>query len=160
AAYAASNVCLDAFVHGRNRTSPLPWVSINWDNWQLKEKNDQDGGSPSSAQAELAITPKEGIEVFQRIISMRTAGQVVISTWDLPSRIRRWIVLESSPAEQPQARLGPGSEHDRPNLKTAYAAPRNELEQSIAGIWQNLLGIEQIGIHDDFFELGGHSLLA
>jgi hypothetical protein len=40
-----------------------------------------------------------------------------------------------------------------------FAAPRSGLEQIIAGIWQELLGVTAVGIHDHFFEMGGHSLL-
>ena len=39
-------------------------------------------------------------------------------------------------------------------------APRDETEQQIARIWQNALGLDEVGIHDHFSELGGHSLLA
>ncbi len=41
-----------------------------------------------------------------------------------------------------------------------YEPPEGELEAAVAGIWQELLGLERIGRNDDFFELGGHSLLA
>ncbi|HET7463472.1 MAG TPA: amino acid adenylation domain-containing protein [Longimicrobium sp.] len=42
----------------------------------------------------------------------------------------------------------------------AYEAPEGEIEEALAGIWAELLGVERVGRNDDFFELGGHSLLA
>ncbi|MGD2113803.1 MAG: amino acid adenylation domain-containing protein [Acidobacteriota bacterium] len=41
-----------------------------------------------------------------------------------------------------------------------FVPPRTPLEEMIAGVWEELLGIDRAGVHDDFFELGGHSLLA
>ncbi len=41
-----------------------------------------------------------------------------------------------------------------------YVAPRDDLEAEIVAIWEQLLGIENVGVNDDFFALGGHSLLA
>jgi acyl transferase domain-containing protein len=45
-------------------------------------------------------------------------------------------------------------------LATAFVAPRDDREEAVAAVWRDLLGIAEIGVHDDFFELGGHSLLA
>ncbi|AEI43018.1 non-ribosomal peptide synthetase [Paenibacillus mucilaginosus] len=44
--------------------------------------------------------------------------------------------------------------------REAYVPPRDELEASLAAIWQEVLGVEEAGIRDSFFELGGHSLKA
>ncbi|EPY04511.1 bacitracin synthetase 3, partial [Paenibacillus alvei TS-15] len=41
-----------------------------------------------------------------------------------------------------------------------YVAPRTELENRLAGIWQSVLGVEKVGVKDNFFDLGGHSLKA
>jgi amino acid adenylation domain-containing protein len=49
---------------------------------------------------------------------------------------------------------GPGAQE-----ALTYVAPRNELEQRIAAIWQTVLGVEKVGMHDNFFDLGGHSIL-
>ena len=41
-----------------------------------------------------------------------------------------------------------------------FDAPRTPVEQVLAGLWAEILGLDQVGIHDDFFEIGGHSILA
>ena len=41
-----------------------------------------------------------------------------------------------------------------------YTAPADELERRLVQIWEELLGVAPIGVHDDFFQLGGHSLAA
>jgi acyl carrier protein len=50
-------------------------------------------------------------------------------------------------------------ESSRPKLSTEFVAPHNDIEKGIAEIWQEILGVDNIGINDDFLELGGHSLL-
>lgn len=46
-----------------------------------------------------------------------------------------------------------------PDLAVAYVAPQNEVEKTIATIWQEVLQLEKVGMDDNFFDLGGHSLL-
>ena len=53
----------------------------------------------------------------------------------------------------------PGRAH-RLSSPICTTPPRNDLERAILGIWGEVLGVDDIGIHDDFFALGGHSLLA
>ncbi|MEI5519541.1 beta-ketoacyl synthase N-terminal-like domain-containing protein [Streptomyces brasiliscabiei] len=46
----------------------------------------------------------------------------------------------------------------RPHLRTPYVAPRSDLESTVAGQWQAVLGVEPVGVHDNFFDLGGDSM--
>ncbi|MBA3767233.1 MAG: methyltransferase domain-containing protein, partial [Acidobacteria bacterium] len=54
----------------------------------------------------------------------------------------------------------PAPDRTRPELEAEYVAPRSAVEEVVAGIWSEVLDVEQVGVADNFFELGGHSLLA
>jgi amino acid adenylation domain-containing protein len=53
----------------------------------------------------------------------------------------------------------PEPEQAQPDREQLSVAPRTAIEEMLAVIWSELLGVEQIGIHHKFFDLGGHSLL-
>jgi amino acid adenylation domain-containing protein len=48
----------------------------------------------------------------------------------------------------------------RPAIATAYVAPRSPIEEQLARIWEKILSVESVGVHDNFFDVGGHSLAA
>src|SRR5207302_10472066 len=47
----------------------------------------------------------------------------------------------------------------RPELEAAYAAPETGHDRAITLVWQEVLGVEKVGVYDNFFDLGGNSLL-
>jgi aryl carrier-like protein len=53
----------------------------------------------------------------------------------------------------------PAPEAARRPAGQGYVAPRNDIEQAIARVWREVLGVERVGVHDNFFDAGGHSLL-
>ncbi len=74
-----------------------------------------------------------------------------------------FVLLEAiplTPNGKVDRRALPAPGYTRPQLDETFAAPGTQTEEAVAGIWSRVLGIEQIGIHDDFFALGGDSLRA
>ncbi len=65
-----------------------------------------------------------------------------------------------TPSNKIDRRALPAPAASRLELSQEFVAPRTSLQARLAALWADVLGVEQVGIHDDFFELGGHSLLA
>lgn len=161
AAYAASNLYMDCFARRHNRTSRVPWLSVNWDVWRLHDNTATEPGLGTTLK-ELGMSAAEATAMMETVLALRTAGQLVVSTGDLGARIDQWIKLESLNTQGPATAASPTRSplSQRPRLQTNYDAPRDETEQQVARIWQEALGIDQVGINDNFFDLGGHSLVA
>jgi NADP-dependent 3-hydroxy acid dehydrogenase YdfG/acyl carrier protein len=155
--YASANIFLDAFAARENQARRVPWISVNWDAWQFpgQETLSRQGVT----QGAEFVYPAEGVECFRRILE-HSPGQIAVSTSDLKARIAKWIHLESLRPKPTKQEGAAASLHTRPNLSSQFVPPRNEVETTIAEIWESILGVTPIGIYDKFFELGGHSLLA
>jgi amino acid adenylation domain-containing protein len=76
----------------------------------------------------------------------------------VPAAIVQLESLPLTPNGKIDRRSLPAPEAERQSDKV-YVAPQNELERVIAGIWQEVLQVEKLGVDDNFFDLGGHSLL-
>ncbi len=103
---------------------------------------------------ENGICLEEGMTALKKTIAEYQGGVTVVS----PIRISDWrkridIACASNSDKN-------GITFARPDLDNEYEAPRNQTESDLVNLWQEFLGVDQIGINDDFFELGGHSLVA
>jgi acyl transferase domain-containing protein/thioesterase domain-containing protein/NAD(P)-dependent dehydrogenase (short-subunit alcohol dehydrogenase family)/acyl carrier protein len=99
----------------------------------------------------LGIRPSEGFEALTRALA-QPEPVIAVSSIPLPALIAEAEARDDTPAE--------GQKFDRPALDSAYVAPRNDLERTLAGFWEELLGVQGVGVDDSFFDLGGHSLIA
>ena len=145
AAYAGANAALEALA-ARGASRGEDWLVIGWDAWD-------NAGEAQNLAGHQAIQPAEGREVFLRLLGAQVGQAVVVSVYDLESRIDSWVRFDG--LSRPD-----GSAHPRPNLSTIYVAPATATEKDLADIWASQLGLSSVGVHDRFFDLGGHSLLA
>jgi len=76
----------------------------------------------------------------------------------IPQHFVELDVIPLTPNGKIDRRALPEPRADR-RTEESYVAPRSEVDKTIAGIWQELLNVSNVGIHDNFFDLGGHSLL-
>jgi acyl transferase domain-containing protein len=159
AGLAAASQFLDTLARTANRRRDRAWISVDWEDWGFDE-------SPSSGdpQGSLLLTPTGltragGVQSFARVLKLASTAQVIVSSRDLRARLE---TFSSSGRQFEKASIVQASKrplHRRPELNSAYEEPADTLETQIVKMWEDLLGIESVGVRDDFFELGGHSLL-
>jgi acyl transferase domain-containing protein/acyl carrier protein len=162
AGYAAANAYLDSYVSFINQNIlSKKWISVNWEDWKFEKPvgtQSYDSGVGASLEA-LAIHPDEGIDAFERILSChQSLNELVVSSGNLQSRIDQWVEFDLTTNKEQDTSL-PKNYHSRPDLLNSYTEPSNDTEKKLSHIWENILGISPIGIHDNFFHLGGNSLL-
>jgi len=90
---------------------------------------------------------------------LRDYLKAALPDYMLPTHIVLLDEMPLTPSGKIARRLLPEPTWER-EAGESYTAPRNPTEATLAGIWAGVLGVAQVGIHDDFFDLGGHSLLA
>jgi len=154
AARFARNLLFDTFAASRSADASAGapgaprWVSLSWEPWAAAEAAPATGEGGGIGAAEAAA--------FAALLAAPPASQVLVSARPLA---RAWNRLPGGGGSAAAAAT-PGEMHPRPELAVEYVAPRGKVEETIAGVWQELLGIERVGVLDDFLELGGDSLLA
>lgn len=164
--YCSANAFMDAFAHYCFEHNQKEYMAINWHMWRqvgmaVQQNLTVELKQIREEQLRLALTPEEGVKVFDKALYIqKQLPQISICTVELAEVIKKAKALNQSSIIDKMMNKKPLSQKvARPNLQTAYQAPVTEAEKSLVEIWENLLGIKDIGIDDDFFELGGHSLL-
>jgi amino acid adenylation domain-containing protein len=94
------------------------------------------------------------------VSSFRQALAATLPAYMIPAAFVVLDTMPVTPTGKVDRRALPAPGHARPAMAAEFVPPRSELERSLVHIWQEVLHIEQVGIHDNFFDLGGHSLLA
>lgn len=90
---------------------------------------------------------------------LRRFVQAKLPYYMVPAKFVRLNQLPLTPNGKVDRRALPAPDQSRPELDARFVSPRTQAERKIAGVWQEILKIERVGVHDNFFELGGHSLL-
>ncbi|HVS00110.1 MAG TPA: SDR family oxidoreductase, partial [Thermoanaerobaculia bacterium] len=161
--YAAANAFLDVFPAaapaGVKRV-----ITINWDDWrqvgmtvESQERWAELRAQPGfSFHVQETLLPAEGIEVFRRTLA-HGLPRVLVSTRDLRALIRQDAAVAEAYRES-TSREGARTAA-RPAPAIAPEAPRNRLEEELAEVWREVLGIPDLGVNEGFYDLGGDSLV-
>jgi len=162
--YCAASNFQDAFAHAEQGRLAKSVVSIDWGAWREVGKafrSAVERGAATDHALPHGMSPAEGVDALMRVLAS-SLPQVLVSPEDL-------AVLSAERDQRTAAEPHPHSVNARPadgaatesgSADAARLAPRTETERVIAAIWQEVLGIPQLGVEDNFFDLGGDSMIS
>lgn len=170
-AYTAANRVMDTFVQNKSQQNGVAWFSVNWDDWDFNYTKEQTA-SYKHTTAQFAMSPAEGIDTLERIVSHPAVAQILIKTRLLQPRIEQWLLQKSSDRVSPLQEKNPSNSNDSVatlsdepnNLIASYGndttALLTTLEKNILETFREVLAAPNMTAADNFFDWGGDSLLA
>jgi amino acid adenylation domain-containing protein len=114
----------------------------------------RDAGDAPPAVSEIAPPAPGAVGELRSWLRTRLPEHMV------PSAFVWLTALPLTPSGKVDRRALPAPAAGRQELAATYREPRGAVEETVAGVWCDVLGVERVGADDSFFDLGGHSLLA
>ncbi|MFC6022919.1 amino acid adenylation domain-containing protein, partial [Plantactinospora solaniradicis] len=106
------------------------------------------------------VVPADPAEGMPALDVLRGLARAALPEYMIPAAFVELTALPLNRSGKVDRAALPAPDGVRPTLAGGYVAPSGPTQELLAGIWAELLGVDQIGVHDNFFTLGGHSLLA
>jgi acyl carrier protein len=161
--YCAAHAYHDALAQAASFGDGTHVLSVDWGLTQWEDWRDSVAGMFPELRAGLAerrasygLTFEEGFEALSRLLPT-ALPQALVSAQDVGALLREQNAFTPDVLLRPNAERVAARRYN-PRLSGEYVAPRDETEYVLAGIWQEVFGLDRVGIHDDFFDLGGNSL--
>jgi amino acid adenylation domain-containing protein len=117
------------------------------------------GGEYGPGQTRLVCYVVCRRKSFPAISELRSYLKERLPNYMVPAAFVMLPTLPLLPNGKVNRKALPDIEPLCPDLGAGYLAPRDEMEQAIASVWQEVLQVKKVGVFDNFFDLGGHSLL-
>ena len=127
----------------------------------------------STAVREAVVVAREDQQGIQKLVAYVVSEAETPTATTLRNHLQRHLpeymvpsafvflgALPLTPNGKVDRRALPAPDTSRPAMEQSYLAARSPAEKAMVEIWQEVLDLEQVGVHDDFFAMGGHSLKA
>jgi phthiocerol/phenolphthiocerol synthesis type-I polyketide synthase E len=146
--YCGANNALDLMARAHARQG-MRVVSLNWDGWSQVGMAARAG---IFAHDDISvISPDDGVLALDRVLSKPDLTHVVVTAVALAD-------VDAADSNRHADRTL-FTQHERPTLDVKYVPAQDAIEKTLVRVWADILGLRNVGVHDNFFDLGGTSLL-